>query len=234
MCHQDNISPSAFSLLEVWWLPMVCDSSTGRSAFVPPAFTQDRNTLISFPCLFGIPCCLLLQDQGFKGIIPGTCPCCHTWRRGTHTHPLFEFQQKISRYRYRFSLEFQQIQTLIFLSLFFWKKQGKPPQKTRIFLYAEPLKSLGKKGPERKNAQKKQGDSLQRKKAREIQKSKEKEDQGISGSKRMNSVIMSARTVSTFGLVEGGWDCTLQSGMILPSKQPPEFRTHRIRASPES
>ena len=44
--------------------------------------------------------------------------------------------------------------TLIFLSLLFWKKQGKPPKKARTSLHAEPLKSLGKKGKTLKKARK--------------------------------------------------------------------------------
>ena len=41
--------------------------------------------------------------------------------------------------------------TLIFISLLFRKEQGKPPQKARIFLSAEPPKIPGKEG---KTAQK--------------------------------------------------------------------------------
>ena len=62
---------------------------------------------------------------------------------------------------------------LIFLSLLFWKKQGKPPPKTRIFHDAEPLKSLGKKGKTLKKARK----FLAMKKARKSKK-QGKEDQG--------------------------------------------------------
>ena len=52
------------------------------------------------------------------------------------------------------------IPSLIFLSLLFWEKQGKPPKKARIFLSSEPPKSLGKKGKRLKKAR----NSLQRKK----------------------------------------------------------------------
>ena len=62
---------------------------------------------------------------------------------------------------------------LIFRSLLFLKKQGKPPKKTRIFLSAEPLKSLGKKGKTLKKARK----FLATKKARKSKK-QGKEDQG--------------------------------------------------------
>ena len=43
---------------------------------------------------------------------------------------------------------------LIFFSLFFWKMPRKPTQKARIFIPAEPLKSLGKKGKTLKKARK--------------------------------------------------------------------------------
>ena len=55
---------------------------------------------------------------------------------------------------------------------FLGEKQGKPPKKARIFPYAEPLKSLGKKGKTLKKARK----FLATKKARKSKKAKE--DQG--------------------------------------------------------
>ena len=39
-------------------------------------------------------------------------------------------------------------------SLLFWKKQGFSPQKARVFLFAEPLKSLEKRGKTHKKARK--------------------------------------------------------------------------------
>ena len=51
------------------------------------------------------------------------------------------------------------------------EKQGKPPKKTRIFLYVEPLKIPGKEG---KNAQKKKREIPCNEKSKEIQKSKER------------------------------------------------------------
>ena len=59
-------------------------------------------------------------------------------------------------------------QTLIFLSLLFWKKQGKPPRKARIFLSSESLKSLRKKGKTPKKTRK----CLATKKARKSKKAR--------------------------------------------------------------
>ena len=49
--------------------------------------------------------------------------------------------------------------------LLFWKKQGKPTKKARVFLFAEPLESLGKKG---KTHQK----SKEHRKTKKVRKSK--------------------------------------------------------------
>ena len=54
-------------------------------------------------------------------------------------------------------------------SLLFWKKQGFFPKKARVFLFAEPLKSLEKRG---KTPPKKQGKS-ENEKSKEIKKSKD-------------------------------------------------------------
>ena len=60
--------------------------------------------------------------------------------------------------------------TLSFLSLFFEKRQGKPPKKQGLFNPAEPLKSLEKKG--KKNARKNK-EFLASEKNKEFQKNKE-------------------------------------------------------------
>ena len=44
------------------------------------------------------------------------------------------------------------LSSLTLQSLFFWKKQGFFPQKARVFLFAEPLKSLEKRGKTHKKA----------------------------------------------------------------------------------
>ena len=44
--------------------------------------------------------------------------------------------------------------TLTLQSLLFWKKQGFFPNKARFFLFAEPLKSLEKRGKTHKKARK--------------------------------------------------------------------------------
>ena len=44
--------------------------------------------------------------------------------------------------------------TLTLQSLLFWKKQGFSPKKARVFLFAEPLKSLEKRGKTHKKARK--------------------------------------------------------------------------------
>ena len=96
--------------------------------------------------------------------------------------------------------------TLIFLSLLFWKKQGKPPKKARIFLYAEFLESLGKKGKTLKKARK----FLATKKARKSKKARK----GRSGNKVKNcSQNNKLKTTPTpnkngsYGLKWGGFVC---------------------------
>ena len=74
------------------------------------------------------------------------------------------------------------VPALIFLSLLFWKKQGKPSKEARICSLWWTLKFPGKEG---KNAPKSKGNSLQRKKQGNPKK-QGKEDQGAStwGQKR--------------------------------------------------
>ena len=88
-------------------------------------------------------------------------------------------EKKLGEHRHRINTTW----TLIFFSLLFLReKQGGPPQKARIFLSAERLKSLGKKGQStqkaRKFRSKKQGNSLQcNEKSKELKKKQGKGDQ---------------------------------------------------------
>ena len=59
--------------------------------------------------------------------------------------------------------------TLTLQALLFWKKQGFSPKKARVFLFAEPLKSLEKEG----KTHKKSKENRKMKKARKSKKSKD-------------------------------------------------------------
>ena len=91
--------------------------------------------------------------------------------------------------------------SLIFLSLLFGEKQGKPPEKARIYLSAEPLKSLGR----RENAQKIKEIPIN-KQNKEIQKRQGKEDQGLDG--RNRTIVLAellARVIVAIRIVSVRW-----------------------------